>query len=497
MRCLALARELRERGGVVTFVSRAFAGTLRETLAAEGFETRWLATPTATHRPAADDPSHAAWLGVPWLVDAEDTLAALRAAEDGGGWAWIVADHYGIDARWEAHVAKATKSRILVIDDLADRAHSCDVLLDQNVRADEGDRYAALVPEPCRRFLGPRFALLRPEFRSYSRRKRTANGRYRINIFLGGADSEGLTLRALKAIRSIGPELLVDVVVGRTNPHASWIAGVRDEPERVTLHAGADNMAELFASADLAIGAGGVASLERCCVGVPSVTLSIAENQRRGCIALARERAAVYLGDPSPSTESRLRSMVVRLLARPALLERMAGRARRLVDGRGAQRIALYMARDALDVRPAGLEDAEQAWRWRNHPATRRYIFDPAPIPWGTHEAWWKRSVASDQRSLLVIRSGRTDLGVMRFDYQGDQATVSIYLDPDLLGLGLGTFALRAGRRWLLAQEGRSGIRTLLAEILPPNTSSQRIFASAGYSRTANPIQWTRALRDR
>jgi UDP-2,4-diacetamido-2,4,6-trideoxy-beta-L-altropyranose hydrolase len=491
MRCLALADELRSRNATVRFISRHLPDSLAALVAARGHALSRL-RPACADEADAFDLAHSAWLGSSQAQDAEDTLAALSGI---ASWDWVIVDHYALDARWESAVRRRA-TQLLAIDDLADRPHAADALVDQNLQPPTGDRYAGLVSARCTRLVGPRFALLRPEFRNRTTRADPeVSSRVLVNIGFGGVDPAGMTTRALAALSALPRDrFAIDAVVGSANPHLPTIAAQCAAVPNSRLYVDASDVAELLRAADIAIGAGGIMALERCAVGLPQVLVSIAANQRPGCKALASAHVAIDLGPMTDVRDDALADVVARLADRPRLLARVRQRAAALVDGRGAERVSMWMTRSELSLRPAERADVAQAWRWRNHPSTRRFMFDPAVIPWPTHCRWWELAIADPARSLLVLQSGATGVGVLRFDYEGDRATISIYLDPELNGIGLGSAALRAGIRWIARGMSGRKVRLLRAEILPTNESSRRSFAAAGFDPTPAGIEWIREV---
>lgn len=483
IRCLTLANVVRPMGTRVRFVCRHVTPFLSARLAEAGHELILLP-------PAADSAlgsGYAAWLGASQEQDARDTAAALRDSD----WDWLVVDHYGLDAQWETALRPVCR-RVMVVDDLANRRHDCDVLLDQNL-ASSTSRYKQLVPATCRRFEGPSYALLRPGFGDA--RQKLAKGRERkgLNIFFGGTDPAGATLKALDAIQAIQDcDFAVDVIAGNDNPRLEEIATRCATLTGAVLHVQPRDMAALFSRAALALGAGGTASWERCCLGLPTVIIRIAENQRDGSAALAKARAAVDMGPLEQVSSAKLAGLLLRLASRPRLLAAMGRRASALVDGRGAERIAIYLARHTIQLRLAREEDAQQAWQWRNDGAIRRRSFDPAPLSWSTHRAWWSEAIKSGNRHMLVAVCCGQDVGILRFDTQKEEAVVSIYLDPGLTGLGLGHTILRAGEAWLRAS--LPAIRIVKAQILSGNKASAASFEAAGYQRHGDRPVWFRTL---
>jgi UDP-2,4-diacetamido-2,4,6-trideoxy-beta-L-altropyranose hydrolase len=231
--------------------------------------------------------------------------------------------------------------RILAIDDIADRDHDCDILLDQNLVLEMERRYRGLLPATCKLLLGPRYALLRPEFaerrKSLARRNGEVN---RIFVCYGGSDPSNETAKALAAIKRLpGNPLPMDVVVGLSNPHGCLVAALCEELPGAVLHRGADNIADLMGSADLAIGAGGVMSWERCCMGLPTLAVDIAVNQVGALTALAAAGALVHLGAAASVTEEGMAHALDSMLRNPSRLRRMSETALGLVDGEGAVRV--------------------------------------------------------------------------------------------------------------------------------------------------------------
>jgi UDP-2,4-diacetamido-2,4,6-trideoxy-beta-L-altropyranose hydrolase len=280
--------------------------------------------------------AHAPWLEASQAQDAEQSDAAMEDIF----WDWLVVDHYALDERWE-HRLRPRAARILCFDDLADRHHDCDALLDQNIQSAPG-RYGGRVPAGCTLLLGTAFAQLRPEFA----RLRMANARQprapRLHVFMGGTDPKAGTVLALEALRQL-PPLEADIVIGKNAPCLARVEELCRALPQVTLHVQLRDMAEVLARATMAIGAGGSASWERCCLGVPTLVMHFAQNQEEGCRLLAKARAAINLGDADRLTPAALAACVRQVEAHPPLLAQMSRRAASLVDGFGAQRVAEYM----------------------------------------------------------------------------------------------------------------------------------------------------------
>ncbi len=457
-RCLALAQALRQCGAQVSLVTRG-AGD------AAARSARQAGVPCIDLSPGDD---------------AEASAAALRAFAPH----WVVVDHYGLDAGWHRAVAGALGCRIAAIDDLGDRPIAADVLIDHNHAADHARKYAAQLAGPTRLLVGPRYALLGPAYATAPRH--TVGERVRsLGLFLGGTDPAGLSGVVLRACREhAGFAGAIEVVTTSANPRLGALASACAADGAATLTVDAPDLAGFFARHDLQVGAGGGATWERCCIGAPTVVLACAANQQAVIPALLEAGAAVA-PEPFDSLEPAAIGRAVAALAGDAAArQRIATRARALVDGRGAQRVALALNAAALRVRPAQPEDSALAHAWRNHPTTRQASVDGAEIAWPAHQRWWQASLGDATRRLLIGCVGELPVGVVRLDRQADGAAlVSVYLDPALHGLGLGGALLREGERAWEAETGRPAV--FVATVLDGNLPSQRLFAAAGYVREA------------
>lgn len=325
MRCLALADALRERGAEIVFVCRDLAGNLCDLIAARGFPVCRLS------RTDGHDPD--------WRQDAEQSGASLLKL-----WPktdWLIVDHYRLDGRWETLV-RSFSERVMAIDDLADRPHDCDLLLDQNYCHGMDSRYSGLALSHCRLLLGPRYALLRAEFsRARASLKRRDGTLKRILVFFGGSDPTNETAKALAGIRQFSqPEVAVDVVAGSSNPQREEIRRLCDTLPNATYHCQVDNMAEMMSSADLAIGGGGTATWERLALGLPAIVIAVAPNQEEISRQVGTLGALHYLGRAREVSANDIGQALERMIGDRNELLRMSNSGQDLVDGLGAKRVA-------------------------------------------------------------------------------------------------------------------------------------------------------------
>lgn len=349
MRCLTLADALRERGAQSTFICRPHAGHLLDLIHQRGHTTKALADADDAYNAPAD-PCHAKWLGTEWASDATQTQQALGDQDVD----WLVVDHYALDRRWEQTLRPHTR-RIMAIDDLADRPHDCDLLLDQNLGRQAQD-YGGLLSRHTQTLIGPAYALLRPEFaqwREYSLQRRTQPQLKNLLITMGGVDQANATGQVLDALTNceLPTDLRITVVMGSTAP---WLAQVQAQaatmqcPTQVL--AGVSNMAPLMAESDLCIGAAGSTTWERCCLGLPALQLVLAANQKD--INAALELAGSVLTVHLEELKTELPSVLTNLI-RPAVLCGLSKNAAVVCNGLGATKTVQWLEKVIHEDHPA------------------------------------------------------------------------------------------------------------------------------------------------
>ena len=341
MRCLALADQMRTNGMIVNFVCRDLPGQMSEQIQQRGHNTVLLSGTPKEYVPTTEDPDHANWLNVYWEQDAEDTIQGITGTQ----YDWLIVDHYGLDARWHGKLRKFVP-HVLVIDDLADRKLDCDYLLDQTCGRKK-EEYTPFVPEHCHLFLGSKFALLRPEFarlRARAIEQRKHSGRINnILISMGGMDPDNITGRVLSTLESVSWDISpnINVVLGDKAPNITLVTEqANNNSLLVNVLTNVENMAELMLEADLAIGAGGTTSWERCCLGLPSLVIVLAKNQKKISDSLETAGAAIVFNDPfSQDLNRRIKQAITMLLASPTKLEEMSRASTSLTEGTGANKV--------------------------------------------------------------------------------------------------------------------------------------------------------------
>lgn len=418
-----------------------------------------------------NDPARSAWEA---RLDAWGELARTVVRSDQAD--LLIVDHYGLDADFEAKWRRGD-ARLLVLDDLVDRAHDCDLLLDTALGRQPAD-YQSLIPEEAEVYCGPEYALLNPVFAD---RRRLAQPRLTVKhilISLGGSDPDNLTGRMLDAIEDAAPAVAVTVVMGRLAPQADVIR------ERVTGRQGwrfvsdarPEKMADILLEADLCIGAGGVSAWERAVLGLPTLLLVTAENQQENADAL--EAAGAVQKVDADQISDALRQMTDDRLAA------MSEAAFSVCDGRGLQRMLQVIAPVALgdgrvvELRRAGEADIDLVFSWQQDPSVRRHARNPEPPSRDGHVRWMRAALADPRAPFSILRCDGADCGVLRLSPHGDGYEVSIYLAAPWQGGGIG----RAGLALARAQVRASALH---AYVRPENSASVALFRAAGYGEGA------------
>ncbi|WP_110955289.1 UDP-2,4-diacetamido-2,4,6-trideoxy-beta-L-altropyranose hydrolase [Anaerosinus massiliensis] len=306
MRCLTLADILKQEA-VITFISRDLQGNLNHLVREKGYCL--LQLPSVERNEELQ--GYEQWLTVTGKVDAEQTKTLLGETVSD----CMVIDHYAIDETWE-RILRPYAKKIMVIDDLANRKHNCDILLDQNYYCDMNNRYNRLVPPECKLLLGPQYALLRQEFYDARNKMHVRDGVIKnILVFFGGSDLTNETMKALKAIEKLKrKDIAVNVVVGGSNQHKGEVELFCRQYENMYCYCQVNNMADLMNRADLAIGAGGTTTWERWFLGLPAIVIAIAENQVKICEDCDQAGIIKYLGYSSSIVVENIRYTLEKLI---------------------------------------------------------------------------------------------------------------------------------------------------------------------------------------
>lgn len=424
MRCLALAQAWQDQarqgqGGKCIFAMAETTASSEERIRGGNFEVATLAASPGTLQDAAQ----VVELGL-----------AYHAS-------WIVMDGYRFDIEYQRRL-KTAGLNVLVVDDTGHAGgYVADLVLDQNAHATK-DFYRQREPYTIL-LLGPRYALLRREFRPWRGWKREiAPMARKVLVTAGGTDPDNVTLRVIRALRLLADDHLeATIVVGGSNPHGDCLEQeVKGAEDVIHLLRNALDMPQLMADADVAISAAGITCWEMCFLGLPAVLIDVAENQTPIARELDRQGVAIHAGSSQQVTAEDIAARLKPLLASPERRAAMSERGRKLVDGQGADRVVSAMQPVTLRLRPVERKDCGLLWEWANEPEVRSASFSSTPIAWDEHREWFTKKLG-DERVLMFIATDEqgVPLGQVRFETtKHREADIDISITPEKRGLGLG-----------------------------------------------------------
>ncbi len=519
MRCLSLARALRQIGAEVRFYYAAWPGHADTWLNAQGFHGELL--DFAVDNFLADEDAkdsanvwstlwqqqygHAclkAWQ--PWLqsLNTQATSSVHRTID------WCIYDNYGLAADF-VKVIKPSCRQLMAIDDLANREHPVDLLLDQNAVFGMQTRYQTMLPAACTQLLGPQYALLRPEFYSSSMpiTAQTSSARSyqqvnRILVSIGGSDTVGLTERLCKLLfaQQVFADISLDVVVGSAYEKITELTELIAARANSRLFVQTNEMASLMRQADLAIGAGGSSQWERALTHLPSLVVAVADNQQPGCEYLQHLGAIQYLGRVEQVSDELLLNAITNIIENKDLRQALAERAYALmaiaqndasssatqVLYSGAEKVARKMSflstLATLELRQAESADAELLFTWANDPYVRAMAFSKAPIAWATHLAWFEQKRQDASTDIWICEQFGQAVGQCRLNAITPLiGEIHLNLNPACRGLGLAAAMIAKASQASIARHQWQEIH---AVVKLSNHASLRAFIRAGFQPT-------------
>lgn len=483
MRCLTIADALKKSGSDCIFICRQLPGNLTELIKNRGHNTITLPIKFISELKFNPLSLYEEWLGTDITTDAKEVKKALQ----GYILDWLIVDHYALESKWERSL-RSIASRIMVIDDLANRPHDCDLLLDQNLGREIND-YSNLVGANTHKLIGPKYALLRPEFalyRDYSLTRRANPQLKTILISLGGVDQENITERILSEINrfNFNINFNITVVLGE---HSPWLSNVKKYAEGMKIPtlvlSSISNMAKLMSESDLAIGAAGSSAWERCFLGLPSLILILAENQRQGAIAIENAGAAMLM-----KSYKEVPKVIEKLLLKESyrcILLNMSKRSSVVcpIDSIDSiDKIIFYLNKYKLSARKITQSDERLLFEWANDPLTRMNGFANEQVTLPIHKAWFaERLKDNDKYTMFIIEENSRPLGQVRFEKTNSgEWKISYLVSPTYRGQGLGFGVLNCGIN--IFKSNQTDIK-LWAEVKKTNIRSRRIFTKLEFEQ--------------
>lgn len=284
MRCLTLADMLAKAGVFCYFICRQHEGNMLNLIKTKGYPVLPLAKANELKPDCLNKFEYAGWLGVDINIDVQETLSALKVINkpviD-----WVVVDHYAIGSEWEKQISSYC-NRIMVIDDLANRNHYCDILLDQNPLVYIHEKYNALCLKETLMLLGPKYTLLSPDFleahlnRIKFLQNSISSENGEIIIFMGASDQEGLTLKVLESLENEGYTERLHVLAGLINNNKHSISQYC-QARNIKCTINHENTAKLLVKAAMGIVACGKFAIELQALGIPCLLVPLSEIQEQ------------------------------------------------------------------------------------------------------------------------------------------------------------------------------------------------------------------------
>jgi UDP-2,4-diacetamido-2,4,6-trideoxy-beta-L-altropyranose hydrolase len=492
----------------ISFICRDHQGHINQLILDDHFTLLQLPPITQGMTQAIIQNNTNTWLGIPFEQDAQQCITHLKQLPK---IELMIVDHYAIDHHWHM-LMKPYYRKLLVIDDLANRIHACDYLLDQTFNRNK-KAYQALVPKHCQLLLGQYYILLRDEFSQLKiqarlRRKEHINNDNKglssanIIITMGGTDPDNLsqlTLSAINELMGTLPNITVDVVISSQSIHLTTIQKFCNEQPWANLIIDSKNMAKLMLSADIAIGASGGTAWERCCLGLPCLTIVNAENQQLIAHTLAQAGACINLGWYQDITVQTMAFSIKKLYNKTKTYEKMANNCFNICDGKGADRVAKIVAKSVtskhltptnrvtisnkITLHLATEEHCELIYRWQSNNNIRKYFINPEAPSWQEHLQWYHACLLDPNRILYLLHDNQeNNVGLLRLDqltkneYSTHKYEISIIIAPEHQGKGIAVNALKK-----LSRLKKNAI--YMATIHVDNIHSHRAFVSVGFQK--------------
>ena len=481
MRCLALANTLKNNHFIVEFICRKLDGNLINRICEEGFKVHEL-------QPGSDNNTdhkleYSSWLGVSQKQDAEECIKILNNESVD----WIVVDSYALDKDWHSSL-KPFCSRLMVIDDLANRNYQCDILLDQTFGREKTD-YINRTPSNCQSLVSSKYALLRPEFadlrlESLARRKHSKLSHLLINM--GGIDIANITERILDHLKisDLKKELNITIIMGENSPHLHSVRNKAAELKQKTkVLVGVKNMAKIMTSADIAVGASGSTTWERCCLGLPSIQLVMSTNQEYLAQILHNNNIIKLVQE--------VKEVSCLLESSQEWMKDAGNLSAEICDGLGTNRVLNKMTnkiirlKDFNEIELCNYTNLDQddvclALEMRNHEEIRPWMYNQKNISLPEHLSFIDTLGTKTKTRYFLVKQKGLVIGSINFSKieYGKSAYFGIYVNPFLQLKGLGKVLEAAGCEYAFKELGAAMINL---EVLESNKKAIDFYTRCGY----------------
>jgi UDP-2,4-diacetamido-2,4,6-trideoxy-beta-L-altropyranose hydrolase len=475
MRCLALAKSLKKKGAKCTFICKKYKNDLIKKIKIEGFEVNVI------HNYKIKKLNNTCVLSK-HKNNIEHENQIINFLKNKNKIDWLIIDHYNIDHRIEKKIQPYTKN-IMVIDDLANRRHNCNLLVDQNLVENYTNRYKKLLPSSCITLLGPKYALLQKKYSNLRLKKisRKKNVK-RILVYFGGTDQNFLIIKTIKAFLQLNKkDVILDVILGENLSKNKALYESFFKNKKIKFYKELKSLAVLMSKADLAVGACGTTTWERCCLGLPSIVITIASNQVATAKELNKKKLILWLGSNRKVTVKQIYNALTKVINKK--LNKWSDRCMQITDGCGAEKVASILminSKSKLRSRYAKLEDEKMLLNWANDLTVRKNSFSRKKIQSNSHNKWFYNIIKSSNcsRILIIETIDGLPIGQVRIEKKEYNTW---FIDYSLVNYARGK---KIGHRIIkiaLNCFKKIGVTNIFAKVKTTNTASLKVFEKVGY----------------
>jgi UDP-2,4-diacetamido-2,4,6-trideoxy-beta-L-altropyranose hydrolase len=484
IRCLTLAKALKKQGIISKFICRSYKNNLIKKIKKENFEVAIIPNSIKVKSHQSNkknlDLNYPNRIGSNWREDAEQTIHILSKVKID----WLIVDHYGIDIRWEKKIRPYTK-KIMVIDDLANRNHDCDLLLDQNLINNLKYRYKSLLPKYCSTLLGPQYALLQEEYKDLHLgvSKRIGNTK-RILVYFGDTNQNNLIEMILDAFFKLErKDINLDIVINSKSLIKKKIKQLSKKNNNIKIYSDLTSLSSLMIKADLAIGACGTTTWERCCLGLPSIVITIANHQKPIAKELNKLGSIYWLGHYDMINNKLIYDILKNFIDQN--LESYSVASKRITNGCGAEKVASILTlncKTKLKLRYANLNDEELILNWANDFLVRANAFNSRIITKKKHKKWFHSRINNPKNYTIFIleTKEKVPIGQVRLEKKNKKFYVSYSLDTFARGKNIAYKLLKISIR----KFKKNRKINFVAKVKKDNISSCKVFKKIGFKQS-------------
>ena len=502
IRCRSLARELKKINMNPIFICRELNGNSIHLLNREFKVIKLLNKDKFFKENEKIDYSN--WIGCSQDFDAKETLIRLEQNKIYTA-SHIIIDHYALDIKWEKIIKEENEFnsffdkndlKIVVIDDLFNRKHICDILIDQTFTSFKPiDKYQDLTPQNCIRLLGPSYSMIDATYKKFSKTIHERRSLNRFVIYFGANDIDNYTLKTLRVLYKKYSFCFLDVVIKKNHVTYTQINEIAKSNQNIKLHSELDSLASLFSKADLAIGAGGSSTWERILLGLPSIVIPIAKNQKYLCSRL--EKIGVIL---VKKKEDDLQQWIYQSInSIEKSFKNIENLCQFLIDEFGTRRICNLLSNEKIRIslRCIKSQDKSILFKLANDIDVRENSFNKKEISIEEHKKWFEKSFNSkDSIIYLAFCQHNSPIGQIRFDIKDKLAILDFSIEKSVRGKGLGYILVIEGIKKILKENKNFNI--IEANVVKSNIASIGIFRRIGFSedlsKLNNTIRFTKNI---